>query len=479
MPRTRTRSSRRAPLAGGLASVLVVGLAAALLGAGAPALAEAGTSSPGAPAPLASAPAAGVRIGTAAGGSRVVAVGRPAAATPTASPSAPPSAPVLRLGVSTTLVRGAGVLTVSGRYLHAAGSPAAGASVDVLGRVPGAAGAVLLGRMTTDATGLASLRLVARVSREYSLRTGAGALTTAPVLVQVQPVLTVALSPRSLVLGRTAVLTGQLTPAYLGARVRVQRRLPSGWTSIATAGTSATGAYRWSATPGLPGRYGLRALLPPSAASLGAASAAADLVVTARTLRLGDRGADVLQLQRRLAGQSLDVGRVDGVFGVDLQHAVTAFQKTQDLPRTGVVDRLTTARLAAPRPVRLRYPARGRAVEVDLTRQVLYLSEAGRLTRVVDVSTGSGRLYVSDGVTSRAYTPLGRYAVQRKVDGIDVGRLGVLYRPAYFVQGWAVHGSAAVPPYPDSHGCVRVTDSAMDRLYRLLQIGVPVSVYRS
>jgi lipoprotein-anchoring transpeptidase ErfK/SrfK len=34
-----------------------------------------------------------------------------------------------------------------------------------------------------------------------------------------------------------------------------------------------------------------------------------------------------------------------------------------------------------------------------------------------------------------------------------------------------------VPTYPASHGCVRITDPAMDRLYDLLRIGTPVTIY--
>ena len=107
------------------------------------------------------------------------------------------------------------------------------------------------------------------------------------------------------------------------------------------------------------------------------------------------------------------------------------------------------------------------------------MSEGGRVTRIVDVSTGNDELYESEGVTYKAFTPTGRYSVQRKIDGIRVSRLGELYRPAYFHQGWAIHGSPNVPVYPDSHGCVRVTNGSMDRLYGLLGIGVPVSLYRS
>jgi len=45
------------------------------------------------------------------------------------------------------------------------------------------------------------------------------------------------------------------------------------------------------------------------------------------------------------------------------------------------------------------------------------------------------------------------------------GSLGVLYRPRFFVGGVAVHGAPSVPNYPASHGCVRVTNQAMDMIW--------------
>jgi lipoprotein-anchoring transpeptidase ErfK/SrfK len=76
-------------------------------------------------------------------------------------------------------------------------------------------------------------------------------------------------------------------------------------------------------------------------------------------------------------------------------------------------------------------------------------------------------------------TPTGKFGVARQVNGYDVGPLGVLYRPKYFHDGVAVHGYPSVPPYPASHGCVRVTNAAMDWLWAngALPIGGPVWVY--
>jgi N-acetylmuramoyl-L-alanine amidase len=41
-----------------------------------------------------------------------------------------------------------------------------------------------------------------------------------------------------------------------------------------------------------------------------------------------------------------------------------------------------------------------------------------------------------------------------------------------------VHGSTSVPAYLAGHGCVRLTVAAMNRLWPLLRIGMPVSIYR-
>jgi lipoprotein-anchoring transpeptidase ErfK/SrfK len=37
----------------------------------------------------------------------------------------------------------------------------------------------------------------------------------------------------------------------------------------------------------------------------------------------------------------------------------------------------------------------------------------------------------------------------------------------------------SVPAYPASHGCVRMTVPAMDRMWSALWVGMPVAIYRS
>lgn len=406
----------------------------------------------------------------------------PAEPSPTATASATATV-TLGLSTSVTAVAAGRPVVLSVWAVAQDSGPVVAEPVDVLSRQGGTTAVVRIGRVTTDGSGVATMSWTPRVTAEYTLRLASGApSTTERRILHVQPRLSASAAPSSIGLGGTSVLRGALAPAYAGARLQVQRRFPDGtWRGIAIIATSGTGGWTWSVQPGIPARFVFRVVLPARLAHLGAVSPAVAvqvLTLPAAGLRQGASGPAVSALERALLAQKADVGRLDGVFDGDLRHAVTAFQKSQGLSRTGVYDTTTRARLSAPHPVRLRYPGTGRAVEVDLVKQVLYLSEAGRLTRIVDISSGNDQPYTVDGVTYRAFTPVGRFTVQRKIDGVRISRLGELYRPAYFHQGWAIHGSPSVPTYPASHGCIRVTDRAQDRLFSLLTIGTPVSIYR-
>jgi hypothetical protein len=407
----------------------------------------------------------------------------------TPSPAASPSPGGAPLATTLTLTRSAGtvayggVLTLSGTLTHSDGSPVADAAVQILSRTAGQSANVVLATVRTGSGGGVNAAVTPRTTSEYQLRFG-GDPVSAPALsnktvTAVQPRINGAFTPAGVKLGQTSVLRGAIAPAYSGTRLAIRRRLADGsWQDMAAVGIDGSGHYTWSVKPGLVGRYVFSVALPARPAHLQATTAPMAVQVDPRDLRRGDRGSDVLTLENRLAAQKADVGAVDGFFDYDLAHAVLAFQKSQGIARTSVYDGATRVRLGAPIAVRLRAPAAGRAVEIDLRKQVLYLSEGGVLRRILDVSTGTGRLYDQEGVTHRATTPLGRFTIQRKInDPNHKSPLGILYRPAFFYQGWAVHGSSSVPAFPASHGCVRITDPAMDRLYDLLVIGTPVTVY--
>ncbi len=183
------------------------------------------------------------------------------------------------------------------------------------------------------------------------------------------------------------------------------------------------------------------------------------------SLRPGQKGERVLDLQRRLRGLGYWLGTPDGTYGGLTVQAVTAFQKVEGLGRDGIAGASTLAALDdAGRP-----SARsdsGDLIEVDKAHQVLLVVRDGRVQWVLNTSTGTEKPYRVDGRTELADTPPGRWQVGRVVNGIDTGPLGSLFRPRYFhSDGIAVHGYHSVPAYAASHGCVRVSEPAMDWIW--------------
>jgi N-acetylmuramoyl-L-alanine amidase len=199
-------------------------------------------------------------------------------------------------------------------------------------------------------------------------------------------------------------------------------------------------------------------------------------VATARVLRanvvlprlaVGTRSAAVAQLGDQLRrlhyaapyGAGFDGRMLDAVF---------AFQKVAGLPRTGVVDArfwraLTNARAPSPR-----FAQPASHLEVNKGRQVLYVVRGSRVALIVPVSTA--------GLPGK-FTPAGRFSIYRKVVGFDPSPLGTLYDPMYFTGGYAIHGNPSVPPYPASHGCVRVPMWVAPHLYATNPYGETVYVY--
>lgn len=195
-------------------------------------------------------------------------------------------------------------------------------------------------------------------------------------------------------------------------------------------------------------------------------------------LRPGARGPAVVALQRRLSTLGYWLGRADGIFGPVTEQAVFALQKAAGIGRDGIVGPRTRAALARGVVTRPR-STKGHVVEIDLRRQLLLVVTNGRLVVALNTSTGGGYRYTEDGATYRAITPLGHFRIEREVNGLVRAPLGELWRPTYFVGGVAIHGYPEVPPVPVSHGCVRVSNAAIDWLWarHLVPVGTAVWVY--
>lgn len=183
------------------------------------------------------------------------------------------------------------------------------------------------------------------------------------------------------------------------------------------------------------------------------------------TLRKGDKGKNVKKLQKDLNALKYWCGSADGSFGATTEQAVYALQKAAGLGVDGVVGAKSHKAIGngvKPKPK----ITSGSAFEIDKDKQLMYFIRKGKLMRIFNTSTGSGKEYTSgDGSRKRATTPNGDYKIGRMVPGWETAPLGRMYRPAYYDRGWAIHGSNSIPPYPASHGCARLSVAATDHLY--------------
>jgi peptidoglycan hydrolase-like protein with peptidoglycan-binding domain len=185
-----------------------------------------------------------------------------------------------------------------------------------------------------------------------------------------------------------------------------------------------------------------------------------------------------MALEQRLNELRYDVGKVDGVFDTTTAYAVTAFQKVTGRSRTGrATDDVVAALPSAALPAALVPGGGANRVEIDLKRQVLFLYEGNALAKILPVSTGSGERFCVDGRCERAITPGGSFRIYRRAKGWETSPLGRLYNSQYFNAGIAIHGSPSVPPYPASHGCVRIPMSAAEWFPDHVFYGTPVYVF--
>ncbi|MEU7909327.1 L,D-transpeptidase family protein [Actinoplanes sp. NPDC049118] len=215
---------------------------------------------------------------------------------------------------------------------------------------------------------------------------------------------------------------------------------------------------------------------PPSAEPTPTASPTPSAPAKPQRLKSGAKGTEVVALQKRLNELGYWNGEADGKFGGQTQQAVFALQKAAGLGRDGVVGPKTQK--ALDKGVRPEAKSTsGRVIEISLKRQLLMLVDDGKVSQVFNTSTGSMERYEHDGNTYLADTPSGKFRVSRQIDGWRHAPLGLLWRPKYFNGGIAVHGANSVPPYPASHGCARLSISAMNWLWKNDEIPLKTRVW--
>ena len=226
------------------------------------------------------------------------------------------------------------------------------------------------------------------------------------------------------------------------------------------AGRSFHGRLRLRLPTGSAGAFRVRLTLQPAPGYL-AAGACSSGSSSPRRSGPGSAGPSAFELDRRLHDLHYALGRVDGYYGQDDIDAVFAFQKLHGLPRTGRVDARFWVELQRAGIPQARYP--GDHIEVSKGRQVLFVVRDGKVALIVQVSTGA-----------TGNTPLGHWRVYSKVPGFNAKEM---YYSSFFVGAFAIHGYHSVPPYPASHGCVRIPLWVAPRIYSLVGYGTNVYIY--
>jgi hypothetical protein len=187
--------------------------------------------------------------------------------------------------------------------------------------------------------------------------------------------------------------------------------------------------------------------------------------VIPRSASSGQRGLHVWFLQHRLRALRYLVG-LSGFYDGATERAVMAYRKVSRLPRNNFASREVFERLAHMRGSFVpRYPRHGKHVEADISRQVLALIDGdGEVFRIVQTASGA----------PATPTVRGSFLVYMKTWGVN--SLGMVHS-VYFVGGYAIHGYPDVPPWPASHGCLRIPIPNAGFVHRWLNYGDRVDVY--
>ncbi|HET8755823.1 MAG TPA: L,D-transpeptidase family protein [Solirubrobacteraceae bacterium] len=327
-------------------------------------------------------------------------------------------------------------------------TPAAAERITIFRQIATALEPVVTGTARPDG----SFTLTAGIRAPGTFVAATAGARSASVTLRVRPRLDARLKGLR-ILGAPLRLAGRLQPAAAGTLTVTVRRVAR----VLAVGSG--GAFRTRVSSARAGRVCAALALRPAAGFVKVTRQRCARIGTP-ILRIGSRGPAVRYLEERLDRRHYALRGVDATYDDDTRDAVLAFQKVEGLARDGAVGPQvwrTLRRAHTPHAA-----ARGTHIEVDKTRQVLFEVSKGRVIAVVHVSTGA-----------TGNTPVGRWRVYRKTPGYNA--LGMYYS-LYFLRGFAIHGYASVPPYPASHGCVRLPLWFAPGLYSRWGIGARVRV---
>ena len=181
-------------------------------------------------------------------------------------------------------------------------------------------------------------------------------------------------------------------------------------------------------------------------------------------LRSGSQGVFVKLLEGRLKELRHHLRGKNSSYAQDTADAVMAFNKLRGRARVSYVTSSTWRALARAHRPQPRFDKPGFHIEVNQSKQVLFVVKRGKVRAILHVSTGAPSTPTYDGT----------YQFWGKIAGYSPKRL---YYPSYFHGARAIHGWPEVPPYNASHGCVRVPMWAAQWIYGKTEVGDTIRIY--
>jgi peptidoglycan hydrolase-like protein with peptidoglycan-binding domain len=341
--------------------------------------------------------------------------------------------------------------------------PPAGTSVTI---VDADDPATVLATTATDAAGHYATKLDQPPERNVALQAQVVdlAIVSDILLLKVRPDLTIRL-------GRTRLfhkskVSGTVDPAHPGEQVRVTLLRAGKVVDRKHPKLSDDGTFRTRFRIMKLGRYRAKVRFKDEDHAAATRQSGRKKAPLPSNLSGGSKGTYVRALEWRLRSLDYRLPGANRSYDFKTEDAVMAFHKVQGMARTETVDGPTWKKLTNPfRPQpRARKPRFH--IEIDQTRQVLYVVRKGEIDEIVHTSTGKASTPTHDGV----------FSVHRKIAGYSPNNL---YYPSYFDGNRAVHGWPEVPNYAASHGCARVPYWTAIWLHDIMSFGTKVRVYHS
>ena len=334
--------------------------------------------------------------------------------------------------------------------------PSGGQSVAIVDEISGQR----VGQAITASDGSYALPLTP--ARNLRVHAAWGGKTSVAVDLGVHSVVSVTL--RDVLLFGSAIVSGSIEPPLDGSiSISLFRR---GVLAKQSEAPVAAGAFSVALVIDRPGSYRAEATFLHASYLPGAGVSTTQATPLPR-LREGSRRVHVRLLEDRLRQLHYRVPSPDSRFDYRTADAVLAFRKVQGMSRTTTVTPSVWRALADPKVPRPRSKTPRMHIEVDQTRQVLYVVRDGRIAHIVHVSTGGPGIGTTRDGVWRVWLKFAGYSPKG------------LFMPAFFDGGRAIHGWPEVPPTPASHGCVRVPNWIAPWIYGQISVGSQVRVYHS